>query len=161
MLYEQLISGNAHIRNVSQLCDNKYDVIEYFGAEAEFECVSVPFKMLPENADVEVITPDQILTDVEHLDETEETDQEEATATDGTEEKSFKNAIIDMRGFGKDLKVIVSISNENPVFTLSDGRKIILTVDDLIDGYELGLSSIDEVGSFLLEHESLKINELL
>ena len=117
--------------------------------------------MLPENADVEVITPDQILTDVEHLNETEKTDQEEATATDGTEEKSFKNAIIDMRGFGKDLKVIVSISNENPVFTLSDGRKIILTVDDLIDGYELGLSSIDEVGSFLLEHESLKINELL
>lgn len=166
MLYEQLISGNAHIRNVSQFCDNKYDVIEYFGAEAQFECVSVPFKMLLENADVEVITPDQILTDVEHLDDTEETEQEEDTETDGTEEKeskekSFKNAVIDMRGLGKDLKVIVGISNENPEFTLSDGRKIRLTLDDLIDGYELGLSSIDEVGSFLLEHESLKINELL
>lgn len=166
MLYEQLISGNAHIRNVSQFCDNKYDVIEYFGAEAQFECVSVPFKMLLENADVEVITPDQILTDVEHLDDTEETEQEEDTENDGTEEKeskekSFKNAVIDMRGLGKDLKVIVGISNENPEFTLSDGRKIRLTLDDLIDGYELGLCSIDEVGSFLLEHESLKINELL
>lgn len=165
MLYEQLISGNAHIRNASQFCDNKYDVIEYFGAEAEFECVSVPFKMLPENADIEVITPDQILTDVEHLDDTEETEQEEDTETDASEEKEpkekrLKMGVIDMRGLGKDLKVIVGVSNDNPEFTLSDGRKIRLTLDDLIDGYELGLSSVDEVGSFLLEHESLKINEL-
>ncbi len=166
MLYEQLISGNAHIRNVSQFYDNKYDVIEFFGAEAEFECVSVPFKMLPENADVEIITPDQILTDVEHLDDTEETEQEEDTEAEGTEEKeskekSLKAGVIDLRGLGKDLKVIVGISNGNPEFTLSDGRKIRLTLDDLIDGYELGLSSIDEVGSFLLEHDSLKIKELL
>lgn len=166
MLYEQLISGTAHIRNGAQFSDNKYDVIEYFGAEAEFECVSVPFKMLPENADIEVITPDQILTDVEHLDDTEETEQEEKTKTDDTEEKeskekSLKMGVIDMRGLGKDLKVIVGISIENPEFTLSDGRKIRLTLDDLIDGYELGLSSIDEVGSFLLEHDSLKIKELL
>ena len=102
MLYEQLISGNAHIRNVSQFYDNKYDVIEFFGAEAEFECVSVPFKMLPENADVEIITPDQILTDVEHLDDTEETEQEEDTEAEGTEEKeskekSLKAGVIDLR----------------------------------------------------------------
>ena len=165
-LYDHLISGDAHIRNRAQFCDNKYDIIEFFGAEAEFECVSVPFKMLPENADVEVITPDQILTDVEHLGDTEDTEQEEDTETDGTEEnepkeKRLKEGIIDMRGLGKDLKVIVGVSNEKPEFTLSDGRKIRLTLDDLMDGYELGLSSIDEVGSFLLEHDSLKIKELL
>ena len=61
--------------------------------------------------------------------------------------------VIDMRGLGKDLKVIIGVSNKEPEFTLSDGRKIRLTLDDLIDGYELGLSSIDEVGSFLLEHD--------
>lgn len=161
-LYEQLISGNAHIRNASQFYDNKYEVIEFFGAEAEFECVSVPFKMLPENADIEVITPDQILTDVETIDDAEMTEPEENTETDDTgEEKQLKEGVIDLRGLGEDLKVIIGVSNEEPEFTLSDGRKIRLTLDDLIDGYELGLSSIDEVGSFLLEHKSLKIEELL
>ena len=46
-------------------------------------------------------------------------------------------------------------------FTLSDGKKIELTVDDLIDGFRLGLQSPEETGCFLIKHGSLKIKDII
>lgn len=51
--------------------------------------------------------------------------------------------------------------NEKAIFSLSDGRQAELSFDDLCAGFELGLSTIDEVGAFWLEHNTLKASELL
>ena len=50
---------------------------------------------------------------------------------------------------------------DSVLFTLTDGRQVDLSVEDLQNGFRLGLNSIDEIGSFLLEHNTLKIQELL
>lgn len=63
--------------------------------------------------------------------------------------------------FDSEYGEIVDIGVEKVVFTLSDGRHIKLTFDDLCAGFRLGLSSIDEIGSFLLEHHTFEITELL
>ena len=76
-------------------------------------------------------------------------------------EKKYQRAIILFEGTAEDLKVIVGISNENPEFTLSDGRKVKLTLNDLYIGDKLGLRTIDEIGALLLKHGGLKIKDLL
>ena len=51
------------------------------------------------------------------------------------------------------------ISNgiDKATFSIDDKQDIELTFENLIDGFELGLGSIDEIGKFLLQHKSLKI----
>lgn len=56
---------------------------------------------------------------------------------------------------------IVGVRNENPEFTLSGGEKVNLTVQDLIDGKNLDLETIDEVGYFKLKHGTLDIKKIL
>ena len=46
-------------------------------------------------------------------------------------------------------------------FNLSDGSQFELSVDDLLAGFKLGLSTIEEIGVFLLEHKTLEIAALL
>ena len=46
-------------------------------------------------------------------------------------------------------------------FVLSDGEQVELSMTDLIDGFELGLKSIDEIDDFLQKHGSLKIKDVL
>ena len=46
-------------------------------------------------------------------------------------------------------------------FSFDDKQEIELTVENLIDGFELGLGSIDEIGKFLLQHKSLKIADCI
>lgn len=55
---------------------------------------------------------------------------------------------------------IDTIGVDSVTFTLTDGRQVDLSVEDLQNGFRLGLNSIDEIGSFLLEHNTLKIQEL-
>ena len=57
--------------------------------------------------------------------------------------------------------VIVGVDDPTPTFTLSDGQDVELSVQELIDGARLGLTTIEEVGRFKLKHGSLKIKDLL
>lgn len=50
---------------------------------------------------------------------------------------------------------------DKAIFTLTDNTQVELTINDLINGFKLGLSSIEEIGLFLLKHSSLIINDLL
>lgn len=55
------------------------------------------------------------------------------------------------------------ISNgiDKATFSIDDKQDIELTFENLIDGFELGLGSIDEIGKFLLQHKSLKIADCI
>ena len=55
------------------------------------------------------------------------------------------------------------ISNgiDKATFSIDDKQDIELTFENLIDGFELGLGSIDEIGRFLLQHKSLKIADCI
>lgn len=57
--------------------------------------------------------------------------------------------------------VIVGVDDPTPTFTLSDGQDVELSIQELIDGARLGLTTIEEVGRFKLKHGSLKIKDLL
>lgn len=46
-------------------------------------------------------------------------------------------------------------------FTLPGDMQVKLSVDDLCAGFRLGLSTIEEVGTFLLKHKTLDLTELL
>lgn len=46
-------------------------------------------------------------------------------------------------------------------FSIDNNQDIELTFENLIDGFELGLGSIDEIGKFLLQHKSLKIADCI
>ena len=56
---------------------------------------------------------------------------------------------------------IIGVKNPEPVFTLSDGRQVKLTVNDLLDGANLGITSIDEIGKVILKHGTLEVSKLL
>ena len=56
---------------------------------------------------------------------------------------------------------IIGVRNENPEFTLSGGETVNLTIQDLIDGKNLGLETIDEIGYFKLEHGFLDLKEII
>lgn len=62
---------------------------------------------------------------------------------------------------GKYAQKICAVKNPKPRFTLSDGQEVELSVQDLIDGAKLGLTTVEEVGSVKLKHGSLKIKDLL
>ncbi|MCR4890352.1 MAG: hypothetical protein K5979_14445 [Ruminococcus sp.] len=55
------------------------------------------------------------------------------------------------------------ISNgiDKATFSIDDKQDIELTFENLIDRFELGLGSIDEIGKFLLQHKSLKIADCI
>lgn len=50
---------------------------------------------------------------------------------------------------------------DKATFSIDDKQDIELTFENLIDGFELGLGSIDEIGKFLLQHKSLKIADCI
>lgn len=50
---------------------------------------------------------------------------------------------------------------EKATFSIDDKQEIELSFENLIDGFELGLTSIDEIGKFLLKHKSLKIADCI
>lgn len=56
---------------------------------------------------------------------------------------------------------IVGVRNERPEFTLSGGEKVKLTVQDIIDGMNLGLKTIDDIGYFLLKNGTLDLKEII
>ena len=63
--------------------------------------------------------------------------------------------------YDTDYGEIDGIGIDKATFTLSSGSQIELTVADLLAGFKLGLSSIEEIGVFLLEHRTLEISDLL
>ena len=69
--------------------------------------------------------------------------------------KSIEVIDLEMAKYGKKVK------NPEPVFTLSDGRQVKLTVNDLLDGANLGITSIDEIGKVILKHGTLEVSKLL
>lgn len=56
---------------------------------------------------------------------------------------------------------IEGVGVDKAKFTLTDNTQVELSIEDLINGFKLGLSSVEEIGKFLLEHKSLIINNLL
>ena len=50
---------------------------------------------------------------------------------------------------------------DKATFSIDNNQDIELTFENLIDGFELGLGSIDEIGKFLLQHKSLKIADCI
>jgi hypothetical protein len=48
-------------------------------------------------------------------------------------------------------------SKKRAEFRLSDGRTVKLNRNDLYNGYELGLITIEEIGQFLLKYGKLSI----
>ncbi len=76
--------------------------------------------------------------------------------------KSIEEIDLEMAKYGKKaLEKIIGVKNPEPVFTLSDGRQVKLTVNDLLDGANLGITSIDEIGKVILKHGTLEVSKLL
>ncbi len=63
--------------------------------------------------------------------------------------------------YDTDYREIDGIGIDKATFTLSSGSQIELTVADFLAGFKLGLSTIEEIGVFLLEHKTLEIAALL
>ena len=61
----------------------------------------------------------------------------------------------------KFLCTAAKIGNPKPVFTLSDGKQVELTAEDLSEGYRLNLFTIEEIGQTILKHGSLNPKNLL
>lgn len=61
----------------------------------------------------------------------------------------------------KAFEKIIGVKNPEPVFTLSDGRQVKLTVNDLLDGVKLGITTIEEIGRVKLKHGTLELSRLL
>ena len=55
---------------------------------------------------------------------------------------------------------ICSIGADIVMFDMPDNKKVELTIDDLCNGYKLGLSTINEIGLFLLEHKTFDLSDL-
>jgi len=76
--------------------------------------------------------------------------------------KSIEVIDLEMAKYGKRaFEKIIGAKNPEPVFTLSDGRQVKLTVNDLLDGANLGITSIDEIGKVILKHGTLEVSKLL
>jgi len=76
--------------------------------------------------------------------------------------KSIEDIDLEMAKYGKKaFEKIIGVKNPEPVFTLSDGRQVKLTVNDLLDGANLGITSIDEIGKVILKHGTLEVSKLL
>ncbi len=56
---------------------------------------------------------------------------------------------------------INGIGIDKALFTMTDGSQVELSVDDFCAGFRLGLSSVEEVGTFLLKHKTFSVTELL
>lgn len=63
--------------------------------------------------------------------------------------------------YDTDYGEIDGVGIDKATFTISSGTQIELTVADLLAGFKLGLSSIEEIGVFLIVHRTLEISDLL
>lgn len=63
--------------------------------------------------------------------------------------------------YDTDYGEIDGVGIDKATFILSSGRQIELSVADLLAGFKLGLSSIENIGVFLIKHGTLEISDLL
>ena len=168
--------------------DNRYNVIEFFKAEKEFECV-----WETREYDFGKKHKDEFWKNINAAPDVDPDFDFEAAyekvKCQAKENKSGISESVDFKDYysllyafyklkmkqGKTIeeidaseariseykKKIVEVGNSEPTFTLSDGREVKLSVQDLIDGYKLGICTIEELGAFKLKHNSLKIEDLL
>ena len=187
-LITELKSGKEHIHALVPFKDNRYDVIEFFKAEKEFECVWETSEY-----DYGKKHKDEFWKNINAAPDVDSDFDFEAAyekvKSKAKENKSGISESVDFKDYysllyafyklkmkqGKTIeeidaseariseykKKIVEVGNPEPTFTLSDGREVKLSVQDLIDGYKLGICTIEELGAFKLKHNSLKIEDLL
>lgn len=164
----------------------RYDVITYFGVEKEFGCQYGPNKIGLEgikNINEGFYTAKDVEPSFDFDAEYERIKNGNSSLNDGEDTKFAFNGTYDLEKSYYKLKIkqgakldemfyyyefdskwkqkIVGVDNPTPTFTLSNGQEVELSVDDLIDGAKLGLTTIEEVGSVKLKHGSLKIKDLL
>lgn len=63
--------------------------------------------------------------------------------------------------YDEEFGAISRIGTDRALFEAENGEQIELTVEDISDGFSLGLYTIDEIVDFRLHHDSLKITDLL
>ncbi len=185
-LTEELKSGKEQIHSFAPLKDDLYYIIEIFKAEKEFKCVweisdygkNNKDKLLKNINAAPDVDPDfDFETAYEyvknHAKESNSGISEYADFKDYysllyafyklkmKQGKTIKEIDAFEARLCEDKKKIVGIGDPAPTFTLADGREVKLNVQDLVDGYTLGIYTIEELGDFKLKHNSLKIEDLL